>query len=141
MAPSIARQSSQMRNAVFRLNRRLRSQITDDELTDAQFTILAILSVEGTHTLTALAERERVSAPSLNRTVNSLQRKGYVMREVNAGDGRKVDIHATPAGRLVVDATVSTREKWLGDQLRTLSTDERETLSKAAALMAQIAGS
>ena len=47
----------ELRMAVFRLARRLRSERADDSLSDGQFAVLAHLSVHGPHTLGALAER------------------------------------------------------------------------------------
>ena len=72
--------ASQMRIATFRLARRMRTQKAVDSMSDGQFAVLAGLSIHGPHTLGELADRERVSAPSMNRTVNCLQESGYVRR-------------------------------------------------------------
>jgi DNA-binding MarR family transcriptional regulator len=98
--------------ATFRLARRLRSQRAVDTMSDAQFAVLAALSVHGQHTLGELADRERVSAPSMNRTVNGLEESGYLTRTTDADDRRKVNIALTDAGRAVVEETVRRRGSW-----------------------------
>ena len=92
MSVSIARQSAELRMAVFRLARRLRLEKTDDDLSDSQFGVLAVLNRFGPHTLSMLAERERVSPPSMNRTVNFLEARGYLRRDADAGGQPRVPL-------------------------------------------------
>jgi DNA-binding MarR family transcriptional regulator len=132
---TIAEQSAELRMATFRLARRLRAQKADQALTDAQFAVLGVLYRQGPRTLTALADAERVSPPSMNRTVNRLEEAGYVVRTADEVDRRKSDIALTDAGRDVVKATVSKRDAWLTTRLRELSKEDRATLARAAELI------
>jgi DNA-binding MarR family transcriptional regulator len=135
---TIAEQSAELRMATFRLARRLRAQKADQALTDAQFAVLGVLYRQGPRTLTALADAERVSPPSMNRTVNRLEEAGYVVRTADEVDRRKSDIALTDAGRDVVKATVSKRDAWLTTRLRELSKEDRATLARAAELIGGI---
>ncbi|MFD4422474.1 MarR family winged helix-turn-helix transcriptional regulator [Agromyces sp. NPDC058484] len=136
---TIAEQSTELRMATFRLTRRIRAQKADQALSDAQFAVLAGLHHHGTQTLTELAERERVSAPSMNRTVNCLEESGYLARTADDVDRRKTNISLTDAGRDVVKATTSKRDAWLTTRLRELSKEDRATLARAAELMGGLA--
>ena len=127
--------ASQLRIAIFRLARRMRTQRAVDSMSDGQFAVLAGLWVHGSHTLGELADRERVSAPSMNRTVNCLQESGYVSRTADENDGRKVQISLTAEGRAVVDETARRRDAWVEEALADLSAQERETLTQAAEIM------
>lgn len=127
--------ASDLRIATFRFARRMRTQRADDSMSDGQFAVLAGLSIHGPHTLGELAERERVSAPSMNRTVNCLQDAGYVERLPDENDGRKVVVSLTDAGRGVVDETTRRRDAWVEEALAELTPPERETLVAASALM------
>ncbi|WP_127473357.1 MarR family winged helix-turn-helix transcriptional regulator [Microbacterium sulfonylureivorans] len=127
--------ASQLRISTFRLARRMRTQRAVDSMSDGQFAVLAALWVHGSHTLGELADRERVSAPSMNRTVNCLQDSGYVSRAADETDGRKVQISLTDEGRAVVDETARRRDAWVEAALADLTDDERATLAKAADLM------
>jgi DNA-binding MarR family transcriptional regulator len=131
----LSREASDLRIATFRLARRMRTQRAVDSMSDGQFAVLAGLFVHGPHTLTELADRERVSAPAMNRTVNCLQDAGYISRSADENDGRKVVIDLTDEGRAVVDETARRRDAWVEEALAEIDPDEREILAKAAAIM------
>ena len=133
--PDLSAAAAQLRIATFRLARRMRTQRAVDSMSDGQFAVLAALRVHGPHTLGDLAERERVSAPSMNRTVNCLQEAGYIVRGADEHDGRKVVISLTAAGDAVVDETARRRDAWVEAALAELTPAERETLGAAAGLM------
>ena len=128
-------EASELRIATFRLARRMRTQRAVDSMSDGQFAVLAGLFVHGPHTLGDLADRERVSAPSMNRTVNCLQDAGYVRRSADESDGRKVVISLTDEGVAVVDETARRRDAWVDEALAELTPEERQTLSDAAKIM------
>ena len=136
---TIAEQSSELRLATFRLSRRLRAEKTDEALSDGQVAVLGVLFRQGAQTLTQLAERERVSAPSMNRTVNCLEETGYLQRVADDIDRRKANISLTDAGRELVKATTSKRDAWLTVRLRELSKEDRAVLARAAELMGGLA--
>nr|WP_241965106.1 MarR family transcriptional regulator [Microbacterium telephonicum] len=125
--------------ATFRLARRLRSQRAVDSMSDGQFAVLAALKVHGPHTLGELADRERVSAPSMNRTVNGLEEAGYLSRTPDRDDRRKVNIHLTDAGLVVVEETTRRRDLWLEQALGDLTDAQRDALTAAAAVMQEVA--
>lgn len=132
-------EASTLRMATFRLARRLRSQRAVDSMSDAQFAVLAGLSIHGAHTLSELADRERVSAPSMNRTVNCLEEAGYLSRTPDEVDRRKVNIDLTDAGRATVAETVRRRDSWLEKALSDLTAEQRSILNDAAAIMTELA--
>ena len=135
----LASEASDFRMSTFRLARRLRSQRAVDSMSDGQFAVLAGLSSHGPHTLGELAERERVSAPSMNRTVNCLEESGYLTRTPDDVDRRKVNIALTDAGRDVVAETVRRRDSWLEASLASLTPAQRAILHEAAAIMREVA--
>ncbi|SDG65816.1 MarR family winged helix-turn-helix transcriptional regulator [Microbacterium pygmaeum] len=134
----LSSEASDLRIATFRLARRMRTQRAVDSMSDGQFAVLAGLFIHGPHTLTQLADRERVSAPAMNRTVNCLQDGGYISRSADESDGRKVVIELTDSGRAVVDETARRRDAWVEEALAELSPAERGVLAEAAALMQRI---
>ncbi|MDY0908412.1 MarR family transcriptional regulator [Microbacterium sp. CFBP9034] len=130
--------ASELRIATFRLARRMRTQRAVDSMSDGQFAVLAALWAHGSHTLGELADRERVSAPSMNRTVNCLQESGYVARAADENDGRKVVISLTDEGRAVVDETARRRDAWVEAALAELSPEDRAALAHAAEIMGRM---
>jgi len=132
---------AQLRIAVGRLNRRIRAEKASGDLSDGQFGVLALLFRDGPHTVGQLAEAERVTPPSMNRRVNSLEAGGYVAREGSPDDGRKVVVRLTKAGAAFVTETRRRRDQWLSKRTRELSDGQRETLRQASVIMRDLADS
>jgi DNA-binding MarR family transcriptional regulator len=127
--------------AVARLYRRLRAQQVDGQISDSQLSVLALLVKAGPHTLGELSDREHVTPPSMNQTVNSLAQAGFVVRQGDPDDGRKVILVATANGVALIEETRRRRHAWLNARLRELSADERAILSRAAGIISKIADS
>ena len=137
-APELAESASALRLAVMRFSRRLRAERAVDTMSDGQIAVLGWLRLRGPHTLGELAERERVSAPSMNRIVNCLEESGYVTRTPDDEDRRKVNIALSEAGLAVVAETVRLRDAWLESAMSEFTPAERATLADAAALLTRI---
>ncbi|RLP75509.1 MarR family transcriptional regulator [Mycetocola tolaasinivorans] len=131
--------ATHIRQGVLHLSRRLRAEKADNEVSDGQFSALACLYRHGPHTLGQLAEHERVSAPSMNRTVNCLEKSGYVGRASDPSDGRRVMISLTSEGHELVSQTVLQRDAWIDTRIRDLSPEDRDTLTRAAEIMRRLA--
>lgn len=131
--------ASDLRIAVFLLTRRLRLESHLEEVTDSQLTVLLHLSHVGTATPGQLAEFERVSAPSMNRTLNALEAADCVRRVGDPRDRRRVLVELTPRGAALASTVRTRRTEWLSAQLAPLSDDERELLAAAATLMTRMA--
>ncbi|WP_337059341.1 MarR family transcriptional regulator [Kineococcus sp. G2] len=125
----------ELRIALLRTARRLRSQKSVDDLSDAQFSVLAHLHVHGPRTPGELADAEHVRPPSMTRTVAALEGAGWVRRTDHPDDGRQVLVLLTAAGRSAVEETRARRSAWLHERLARLDDDERATLAAAARLL------
>ncbi len=138
-SPDLADDARALRMATFRLARRLRAERAVDSMSDGQFAVLAALHIDGPHTLSELAERERITSPSMNRTVNCLEESGYLTRTTDSEDRRKVNIALTDEGRAVVTETTRRRAAWLEGVLTELDPADRAVLARAAELMTEVA--
>ncbi len=108
--------------AVMRLARRMRAE-REEGLTSTQISTLASLVRTGAQPISALAAHERVKAPSMTRTVSTLESAGLVTRGPSADDARLVMVRATPAGEQVIGRIRQARRDWLGQQLAELPAD------------------
>lgn len=126
--------ATRFRLAVFRLARRVRVA-TQAAVSDAQVLVLAALHDTGAASPGELAEREGVSPPAMNRTVNSLQAGGYVRRGDDPEDGRRVLVEITAAGTAFVEETRRRRNAWMEASFAALTADERAILARAADVM------
>src|SRR6476469_9682225 len=80
--------AGELRLACMRISRRVRFESTD-VVAPHQFSVLARLE-ETPRTPRELADIERVSAPSMSRTVAALVERGLVLRADDPTDGRQV---------------------------------------------------
>ena len=131
----------ELRMAVLRLGRRMRLERVDGDVTDGQLSALFVLAKHGPQTLGALSDLERITAPSMNRTVNALVASGLVTREAAPDDGRKVQVSLTEAGHAIVTETKRRRAAWFARQLAELPQEERAALDAAAPILHRLADS
>lgn len=130
-----------LRIAVMRLARRMRIERVDGDVTDGQLSVLFTLAKHGPQTAGALSEHDRVSAPSMTRTVGALVDAGLVSRTSAPDDGRKVLVDLTDDGQRIVAQTRERRIAWFNQQLETLSAEEQRTLLAATPIIRALADS
>lgn len=70
---------------------------TGGEVSRSEGGVMRTLSA-GPRSITALAELEGLAQPTMTTLVNGLERRGWVARTRDAGDGRRVLVTLTPAG-------------------------------------------
>lgn len=132
--------AGQLRLSVIRLNRRLRSQRTDETVSLTQISAMATLHQCGPMTPSELAASERVRPPSMTRVIAALEESGLVSRRDHPTDGRQSIIELTAEGEQLLADEASARERWLNKRLAELTEEERATLAKAAVLIDRMAG-
>lgn len=128
-----------LRLAIQRLARRIRSMQADDEVTEGQRAALFALSKNGTQTLGSLSEHERVTPPSMNRTVSALVELGLVTRETDPDDARKVALDLSPSGEAFVHETRRRRDAWFTTRLDALPPEPRRMLRAVAPILRDLA--
>lgn len=132
--------ASQLRLAVVRLNRRLRSQRTDEMVSLTQISAIYTLSRCGSMTPSELAASERVRPPSMTRVIAALEEAGWVSRRDHPTDGRQSIIELTQAGSALLAAEMSLKDRWLDKRLAELNDDERAVLTRASEIIDRLAG-
>ena len=128
-----------LRLAIQRLARRIRSMQADDDVTDGQRAVLLALAKNGTQTLGSLSEHERVTPPSMNRTINALVELALVTREPAPDDARKVSLDLSPAGEAFISETRRRRDAWFTTRLDALPPEQRRMLREVAPLLRDLA--
>lgn len=132
---SSAELARRLHGVAIRLLRRARRDDAAMGLPPGQASALSVLVFGGPKTLSALAAIEQVRAPTMTRMVDALERAGYVRREQDASDRRKLRIVASAAGTRVMQRGRERREQVLGQALRGLDAGARGTLGAALDLL------
>jgi DNA-binding MarR family transcriptional regulator len=126
--------ATRLRTAIVRTNRRLRQQ-GGGLLSPTLSAALATIARHGPLTPSELAERERVQRPTATRLLARLEAPGYVVRTPDPHDGRSSLVALTPAGRALLEQARERKDAYLARRLRTLTSEERATLRRAADIL------
>lgn len=135
-ADDLAHLATDLRLACQRISRRIRYEGTHD-IAPHQASVL--FRLETPRTPGELAEIERVSAPSMTRTLGCLVDAGLVRREPHPTDGRQVLVSLTPEGERLARAIRRRRDSWMAGRLEGLSPEQRAVLAEAAPLLLEVA--
>ncbi len=127
-----------LRLAVMRLSRRLRSQRADTSMTLTHLAALSTLHAKGPLTPGELAAYEKVQPPSMTRVVCALEERGLVLRTPHPTDGRQVIVSLTPAAEDFLMEEIRMREAWLSKRLAELTPEERDILQAASEVIGRL---
>lgn len=119
-----------------RLNRRIRA--AGGGLSAGLLSALATVQKLGPIRLADLAQQEFVSAPSTTRLIAELERRGFVSRTVDPGDGRAFLIEATDAGEAEVLRARSARAQMVAQMLDLLSSEQVAAIEAALPALEQL---
>lgn len=126
--------AERLRLASTRLARILRRE-THTGLTPTQVAALASLQRSGPTPVGALAEAERISAPTATKVVDKLARAGLVERQAHPQDRRVALVTVTPAGHELLAATRRHKTAWLATRLAALDPGDRDRLLDAVEVL------
>ncbi|HVK92643.1 MAG TPA: homoprotocatechuate degradation operon regulator HpaR [Mycoplana sp.] len=75
-----------------------RPMLASHDVTEQQWRVIRILAEAGTLDASEVAEKAFILAPSLTRMIKSLEERGYITRQKDVGDGRRILLKLAPAG-------------------------------------------
>ncbi len=100
--PDVTEVAGALRVSIGLLVRRVRQIKTEGELTLPESSALARLDRGGATTSSDLARLEQISPQSMGATLAALEARGLAERRPDPGDGRRIVISITEAGRQVL---------------------------------------
>jgi DNA-binding MarR family transcriptional regulator len=136
----LAETTREVRQAVVRLARRLRTQRQEHGVGNLGVSVLSQLHRHHALTPGALAAAEHVSPQTLTRVLAALEGAGLVARHGDPSDGRQSLLELTPAGLSVLHRDAARREEWLAAAMvAELTPAERQIVRVAAGLLDRLA--
>jgi len=114
----------QVHEAFSRLARRLRALDLPDGLTNERLSTLATVAAHEPISVSALAEAEIVSLPTMSRMVNALEAEGFVRRRDDKFDSRAVLISTTAKGKRAYHRATQRSISHLKGTLSTLASEQ-----------------
>lgn len=130
------RLAADLRLACQQVSRRVRFE-GSQELPPHQVSVLVKL-LDGPRRPSELALAERVSKPSMSRTIGGLEKCGWAVISDDPDDGRQRLVSLTEQGRAALATTRAERDHWMLRSLEGLTPEQRSLLREAAELLSQM---
>jgi DNA-binding MarR family transcriptional regulator len=122
--------ANRLRPVLLRISRELRREIHSLGVTGGQVSLLIQIKRTPGITASALAERERISAPGMSGHIARLEAANLIER-TRAADRRRIGLTLTEAGDKVLTNVRKRRTAWLSEHLKGLTDEERDAIEAA----------
>ena len=122
---------NRLRPVLLVLNRHLRREAHAEGITGGQAALLAQIRNHPQLGVRDLAAREGISAPSMTRYLDRLERAGLIVRTRSAQDARRIRPALTPKGVRVLRSVRRRRTAWLAERLDGLAPAEQRAVADA----------
>ncbi|WP_328394206.1 MarR family winged helix-turn-helix transcriptional regulator [Nocardia sp. NBC_00416] len=123
-----------------RINRTLRTRGPSRKLSAGVAAALWTIINHAPIRLSALAERESVSAPTMSRIVAVLEDQGCIERTPDPDDGRARLLIPTPVGIELIANARTEKAQLLAEAIDGLDPDDRVTVSRGLTILADALG-
>jgi DNA-binding MarR family transcriptional regulator len=121
-----------LRPALLRVSRRLRLEAQKVGLSAQDALLLGQIRKKPGIGVSALADAERISRPTMSAHIKRLESDGLVAKTVEAQDARRSGLTITVAGERKLQIIQRARNDWLAARLARLSPEDRARLEAAA---------
>jgi DNA-binding MarR family transcriptional regulator len=123
--------ANRLRPVLLHLSRYLRREAHAEGVTGGQAALLAQIRAYPELGVRDLATREGVSAPSMTRYLDRMERAGLILRTRAAEDARRIRLALTPKGVRALRSVRRRRTAWLAERLENLSPAELAAVDRA----------
>jgi DNA-binding MarR family transcriptional regulator len=128
--------AGRLHSAAIHLLRLARTVDGESGLSPSRLSALSVLVFGGPRTVGGLAAAEGVRSPTMTQLINGLEAGGLVRRRpAESGDGRRVVVEPTPAGRRLLRRAQARRLDVLAEVLAGAGEDDLDLLDRAGAVL------
>jgi DNA-binding MarR family transcriptional regulator len=123
--------ANRLRPVLLMLGRHLRREAHAEGITGGQAALLGQIRHHPNLGVRELAAREGISAPSMTRYLDRLERAGLIVRTRSPEDARRIRLALTAKGVRVLRSVRRRRTAWLAERLDGLSAAEQRAVEAA----------
>jgi len=134
----VAAVAGRLRSAALHLLRRLRTEDGALGVSPPRLSALSVVVYAGPIGIGALAATEGVSAPTMSRLVDGLERDGLVVRTRDPEDARGVLVRTTARGRRILTEGRARRIRALATGLGQLSSGDLSAIRRGTELIERV---
>jgi DNA-binding MarR family transcriptional regulator len=132
--------ANRLRPVLLMLNRHLRREAHAEGITGGQAALLAQIRNYPQLGVRELAAREGISAPSMTRYLDRLEKADLIVRSRSPEDGRRIRLALTPKGVRVLRSVRRRRTAWLAERLEGLDPAEQRAVAEAIEPLERLLG-
>jgi DNA-binding MarR family transcriptional regulator len=132
--------ANRLRPPLLMLNRHLRREAHAEGITGGQAALLAQIRNHPNLGVRELAAREGISAPSMTRYLDRLEKAGLIVRTRSPEDARRIRLALTPKGVRVLRSVRRRRTAWLAERLQGLGAADQRAVADAIEPLARLLG-
>lgn len=136
--PDILALAEALRPALLRVSRRLRLEAQKVGLSAQDALLLGHISQNPGVGVSALADAEKISRPTMSAHIKRLEAEGLLARSGDAEDGRRSGLAITDAGLRKLEIIRASRNDWLAARLARLPAKDRALLEAAAGALLRL---
>lgn len=136
--PDILALAEALRPALLRVSRRLRLEAQKVGLSAQDALLLGHITKNPGVGVSALAEVEKISRPTMSAHIKRLETEGLVARSDHADDGRRSGLTITPDGMRKLEIIRASRNDWLAARLARLPAEDRAALDGAVGALLRL---
>ncbi|OXS74945.1 MarR family transcriptional regulator [Lysinibacillus sp. KCTC 33748] len=111
----------------------------EDSISHQSVRILQMIQKEAEVTVRDIAELLNISHNTASEHIKKLERNGWIKKERDSDDQRKVHIHLTTEGLLVLKKNTELNDKKLQHALNQLTEEEQQLILQAFRLLSEVA--
>jgi DNA-binding MarR family transcriptional regulator len=130
--------ANRLRPVLLMINRHLRREAHAEGITGGQAALLAQIRNDPQLGVRELAAREGISAPSMTRYLDRLEKAGLIVRTRSSEDARRIRPALTPKGVSVLRSVRRRRTAWLVERLDGLAPAEQRAVAEAVEPLARL---
>jgi DNA-binding MarR family transcriptional regulator len=130
--------ANRLRPVLLMLNRHLRREAHAEGITGGQAALLAQIRNHPQLGVRELAAREGISAPSMTRYLDRLEKAGLIVRMRSPEDARRIRLGLTPKGVRVLRSVRRRRTAWLSERLQGLGEADQRAVADAIEPLARL---
>jgi DNA-binding MarR family transcriptional regulator len=130
--------ANRLRPVLLTINRHLRREAHAEGITGGQAALLAQIRNHPQLGVRELAAREGISAPSMTRYLDRLEKAGLIVRTRSPQDARRIRPALTPKGVRVLRSVRRRRTAWLADRLDGLAPADQRAVAEAIEPLARL---
>jgi DNA-binding MarR family transcriptional regulator len=132
--------ANRLRPVLLMLNRHRRGGAHAEGITGGQAALLAQIRNYPQLGVRELAAREGISAPSMTRYLDRLEKADLIVRSRSPEDGRRIRLALTPKGVRVLRSVRRRRTAWLAERLEGLGPAEQRAVAEAIEPLERLLG-